>query len=233
MSIELREVTKVYRSGEIRVEALRGISMAVGSGEFVAIIGSSGSGKTTLLDILGCLSKPTSGVYRFDGRDIGGLGEDELAMLRNERIGFVFQMFHLLPRQSALANVEVPLLYAGLPPAERKKRALAALDRVGLSDRTAHTPAQLSGGQQQRVAVARALVNNPDLILADEPTGNLDTDSGREIMDLLSTLHGQGHTVILVTHDPEPAKRAGRTITVRDGRVVEDRAGARPNGGPE
>ena len=183
--IDLENVTKVYRAGEIEVMALRGITIRIQAGEWVAIVGQSGSGKTTLLDILGGLSRPTSGVYRFNGEEIGGLSEDSLAGLRNRRIGFVFQTFHLLPRQTALQNVELPLFYAGLDRTERLRRAREALDAVGLSDRLSHTPAQLSGGQQQRVAVARALVTHPEVILADEPTGNLDSQSGKEILDLL------------------------------------------------
>ena len=222
MLIELEKVTKTYNFGEIKVDAVRGMTLAIHPGEFVAIVGASGSGKTTLLDIIGCLSRPTSGGYRFSGRGVGRLSDGELAHLRNEKIGFVFQIFHLLPRQTALANVELPLFYTGMPRHEQRQRALAALSKVALSDRVHHTPAQLSGGQQQRVAIARALVNNPDLILADEPTGNLDSQSGQEIMDLLSSLHQQGHTVVLVTHDRDLAQQAGRIITLKDGQVVSD-----------
>lgn len=222
MLIELEKVTKVYRSGEVKVEALRGISLSIEAGEFMAVVGASGSGKTTLLDIWGCLSRPTSGSYRFAGQEVSGLDDEELARIRNHSIGFVFQIFHLLPRQTALANVELPLFYAGMRPSERRQQALAALSAVGLPDRIRHTPAQLSGGQQQRVAMARALVNRPDLILADEPTGNLDSQSGKEVLDLLTSLHRQGHTIVLVTHDRELALRAHRIITLRDGRVVSD-----------
>lgn len=222
MLIELEKVTKAYHSGEVKVEALRGISLSIEAGEFMAVVGASGSGKTTLLDIWGCLSRPTSGSYRFAGREVSGLDDEELARIRNHSIGFVFQIFHLLPRQTALANVELPLFYAGMRPSERRQHALAALSAVGLSDRIRHTPAQLSGGQQQRVAMARALVNRPDLILADEPTGNLDSQSGKEVLDLLTALHRQGHTIVLVTHDRELALRAHRIITLRDGRVVSD-----------
>ncbi len=224
MLIELNEVTKVYHSGEIKVEALRGITLSIQPGEFVAVVGASGSGKTTLLDILGCLSMPTAGTYRFSERDVRRLSEGELARLRNEKVGFVFQVFHLLPRQTALANVEIPLFYAGVSHPERQERARMALSRVGLSDRIHHTPAQLSGGQQQRVALARALVNHPELILADEPTGNLDSQSGQEIMELLSSLHQQGHTIVLVTHDRDLARQAERIITVKDGQVVSDQS---------
>ncbi|HEY5648544.1 MAG TPA: ABC transporter ATP-binding protein [Nitrospiria bacterium] len=224
--IRLENITKVYRSGEINVQALGGVSFEVARGEFLAIVGSSGSGKTTLLDILGGLSRPSGGEYRFDGRDIGGFSDEAFAEIRNRRIGFVFQTFHLLARQTALQNVELPLFYAGVGRSERLERAREALDSVGLSDRLGHTPAQLSGGQQQRVAIARALVNRPDLILADEPTGNLDSRSGLEIIQILRNLHGRGHTIIMITHDRELAERSDRIITLRDGRVTGDRAAA-------
>jgi len=227
--IELEEIVKRYRTGPIEVLALRELSLTIGRGELVAIIGPSGSGKTTLLDILGCLSRPTSGRYRLDGSDVSALTEEEAAGIRNRMIGFVFQTFQLLPRHTALQNVALPLLYAGVGREERERRAAETLDGVGLSDRKDHRPNQLSGGQQQRVAIARALVTRPSLILADEPTGNLDSASGREIMHLLTSLHGRGTTVILVTHNQEIADQAPRIIALRDGRMVEDRvhAGAR------
>jgi putative ABC transport system ATP-binding protein len=221
--IQLDSVTKVYRSGEIEVAALREVSFEIRAGEMTAIIGPSGSGKTTLLDILGGLAQPTSGRYFLDGRDISRLPDAELGRIRNRKIGFVFQTFHLLPRYSALVNVELPLIYSGLPRNERLQRAQEALAAVGLSDRMYHTPAQLSGGQQQRVAIARALVNRPPLLLADEPTGNLDTQSGHEILTILKRLNREGHTILLVTHNPELTELARRVIQIRDGRVVEDR----------
>ncbi len=221
--IRLEEVTKVFHSGEIQVRALGGVSLDVSAGEFMAIVGSSGSGKTTMLDILGGLSRPTSGRYLFDEEEIGGLSDETLAGIRNRRIGFIFQTFHLLPRQTALQNVELPMYYAGLSRAERLDRAHEALRVVGLSDRVKHTPSQLSGGQQQRVAIARALVNRPDLILADEPTGNLDSRSGLEIIQILRQLNEKGHTIIIITHDPELAGRSDRIVTLRDGLIIGDR----------
>jgi putative ABC transport system ATP-binding protein len=221
--IELEGIGKRYRSGPIEVQALREVTLTIERGELAAIIGPSGSGKTTLLDILGCLSRPTDGRYRLDGLDVAARPEPELAALRNRSIGFVFQTFHLLPRQTAIDNVALPLLYAGVARAERERRAVEALGRVGLADRTAHRPNQLSGGQQQRVAIARALVTRPPLILADEPTGNLDSASGREIIELLASLHRQGTTVILVTHNQEIAEQAPRVIHLRDGAIVDDR----------
>ncbi len=218
--IKLDNITKIYNSGEVKVAALKGISLEIDGGEFIAIVGPSGSGKTTLLDILGCLSKPTSGHYDLDDTEVSQLTESALAQFRNKKIGFVFQTFHLLPRSTALENVELPLFYSGVKRAERQKLALEALAAVGLSDRVLHRPNQLSGGQQQRVAIARALVNRPSIILADEPTGNLDTVSGQEIMGLLKELHQKGSTIILVTHDRELAAQTDRTISIRDGRVV-------------
>jgi putative ABC transport system ATP-binding protein len=227
--IELDGIVKRYRTGPIEVLALSELTLTIDRGELVAIIGPSGSGKTTLLDILGCLSRPTAGRYHLDGADVSALTEEEAALVRNRMIGFVFQTFQLLPRHTALQNVALPLLYAGVARQERERRAAEALDGVGLSDRKDHRPNQLSGGQQQRVAIARALVTRPSLILADEPTGNLDSASGLEIMRLLTSLHGQGTTVILVTHNQEIADQAPRVIALRDGRMVEDRitAGAR------
>ena len=205
------------------MHALRGVSLDVQPGEFVAIMGASGSGKSTLMNILGCLDQPTTGTLRLAGESVESMSADQLASIRNRRIGFVFQQFNLLPRTSALENIELPMVYADVKPAERHRRARAALERVGLGDRAHHTPAELSGGQQQRVAIARALVNEPQLILADEPTGALDTSTSRDIMRLLAELNAQGMTVILVTHEHDIAAWASRCITFRDGRIVEDR----------
>jgi putative ABC transport system ATP-binding protein len=220
--IRARELTKVYASGDNPVHALRGVSLDIAPGEFIAIMGASGSGKSTLMNILGCLDRPTSGQLWLGGEAIDEMPPDQLAAVRNRCIGFVFQQFNLLPRTSALENVELPLLYAGVGSTERRSRALESLARVGLAERAAHTPAQLSGGQQQRVAIARALVNRPQLILADEPTGALDSQTSEEIMQLLADLNAQGITVVLVTHEPDIALWARRRIVFRDGRVVED-----------
>lgn len=222
MLIQFKEVSKVYQMGEVAVHALHQNSFTIDSGEFVSIVGPSGSGKTTLLDVIGCLSRPTSGCYLFNGEEVQNLSDRDLARIRNKKIGFIFQTFHLLGRNTALANVALPLFYAGLPKEARMARAKEALSQVGLSDRVHHRPNQLSGGQQQRVAVARALVNHPDIILADEPTGNLDSKSGSEIIELLHALHKNGHTLILVTHDKELARRTDRTITIKDGRIVSN-----------
>ena len=219
--IDLRDVRKVYSSGSLSVEALRGITMRIEEGEFVAIMGPSGSGKSTLMHILGCLDIPTSGTINLSGEDISNMSEVELAHVRNQRIGFVFQQFNLLPSMSAWRNVELPLIYANVNKIERKERALAALDRVGLLDRVEHRPGELSGGQQQRVAVARALVTDPALVLADEPTGNLDSASTEEVLGLFSELHRAGRTIILITHEPDVAAVATRVIRVRDGLVSE------------
>ena len=220
--IETQEITKEFPMAEETVHALRGVSLTVEQGEFCSIIGPSGSGKSTLMDILGCLSRPTTGKYYLDEEDVSKLPDKKLAEVRNRKIGFVFQAYHLLARASALKNVELPLIYAGLGKRERRKKAEEALDRVGLSDRMGHRSNQLSGGQKQRVAIARALVTDPSLILADEPTGNLDSKSGEEILEILEELNRQGNTLILVTHDPKVAKRTHRIISIFDGLIDSD-----------
>jgi putative ABC transport system ATP-binding protein len=222
--IDARDLDKAYAMGDQVVHALRGVSVRIEAGEFVAIMGASGSGKSTLMNILGCLDRPSAGTYRLAGEEVQALSADALAAIRNRRIGFVFQQFNLLPRTTALENVELPMVYAGVKPAERHARAQQALARVGLAERAGHTPAALSGGQQQRVAIARALVNAPQLILADEPTGALDSQTSEDIMGLLAQLNAQGITVMLVTHEPDIAAWARRRIVFRDGRIVEDRA---------
>jgi putative ABC transport system ATP-binding protein len=219
--IDLERVTKVYRTGSISVAALRGVSLTIEQGEYVAIIGPSGSGKSTLMHILGCLDVPTSGGYHLAGEDVSHMSETALAEVRNRRIGFVFQQFNLLPSMTAWQNVELPLVYAGVPRSERKERAVGALGRVGLAGRIHHRPGELSGGQQQRVAVARALVTEPDLILADEPTGNLDSGSAAEVLRLMGELHEAGRTLVLITHDTEVASAAGRVVGIRDGLLSE------------
>lgn len=218
--IEVRDLRKTYGSGDTAVHALRGLDLTVEKGEYIAIMGASGSGKSTLLNILGCLDVPSGGRYLLDGIDTGEFDEEQLSLLRNRKIGFVFQSFNLVPRTTALANVELPLVYAGVRRAQRRERALAALDLVGLKDRTHHRPNELSGGQQQRVAIARALVTSPAIVLADEPTGNLDTDSSREVLGILDRLNASGRTVVLITHEDEVAAHAMRTVRVVDGRIA-------------
>lgn len=222
--IVCQDLWKIYRVGDVEVSALRGVSLTIQQGEFIAIVGASGSGKSTLMYILGCLDKPTRGVYRLRGRDVAAASANELADIRNQQIGFVFQSFNLIPRTSALENAQLPLFYRGLPLREQRARAAAALGRVGLAGREDHTPTQLSGGQQQRVAIARALVTEPSIVLADEPTGNLDTESSREIMGILVDLNRQdGMTVIVVTHEADIAAYASRQLVVKDGEIVSDR----------
>ena len=219
--IDLERVTKVYRTGSISVAALRGVSLSIAQGEYVAIIGPSGSGKSTLMHILGCLDTPTAGRYHLAGEDVSRMSETALAEVRNRRIGFVFQQFNLLPSMTAWQNVELPLIYASVGRHERKERAMTALGQVGLAGRVHHRPGELSGGQQQRVAVARALVTEPDLILADEPTGNLDSGSAAEVMRLMGQLHDSGRTLVLITHDSDVASAASRVVGIRDGLLSE------------
>lgn len=224
--IEIRDLEKVYQMGEETVAALAGVSVDIARGEHIAITGASGSGKSTLMNIIGGLDRPTRGIYRFDGVDVSGFNDDDLANFRCRRIGFVFQSFQLLPRLTALQNVELPMVYAGLPPVERRARAAALLERVGLGARTGHRPTQMSGGQQQRVAIARALANSPDLLLADEPTGALDSATGKEVLELFKMLNAEGLTLVLVTHDQKVADQARRRVTFQDGKIISDETGA-------
>lgn len=226
--IEARDLVKTYTMGSTTVHALHGVSLDIAEGEFVAIMGASGSGKSTLMNILGCLDQPTSGQYRLAGEEVDTMAPDQLASIRNRRIGFVFQQFNLLPRTSALENVELPMVYAGVKAEPRRARAMAALQKVGLSERYMHTPSELSGGQQQRVAIARALVNEPQLILADEPTGALDSRTSEDIMKLLCELNAQGMTVVLVTHETDIAHWARRKLVFKDGLMVEDSVNPTP-----
>jgi len=221
--IEIRGLKRYYTMGSEVVRALDGVDLDVEEGEYLAIMGPSGSGKSTLMNLIGCLDTPTAGRYLLAGREVSGMDDAELARVRNREIGFVFQTFNLLPRTSALANVELPLVYARVPRAERRRRAREALERVGLGDRLHHQPNELSGGQRQRVAIARALVNRPSILLADEPTGNLDSHTSAEIMELFAELNRAGHTIVLVTHEPDIAAHARRVVRLLDGRVVEDR----------
>jgi putative ABC transport system ATP-binding protein len=220
--IRMEGVTKTYDSGELAVQALRGIDLRIEEGQMVAIIGPSGSGKSTLMHILGCLDAPTDGRYRLEGRDVSALSGFQLASIRNQKVGFVFQTFNLLPKATLQRNVELPLLYAGLTGSERRERAREALGRVGLLDRAKHRPAELSGGQRQRAAIARAIVNQPSLILADEPTGNLDTKTGLEILEIFDRMHEKGETIVIVTHDPRIAERCERVVSIVDGRIETD-----------
>ncbi len=224
--IELTRITKTYHIGRVDIKVLSDVSLSVKQGELIAIMGPSGSGKSTLMNIIGCLDRPTSGIYRFENREIDAMTDDELAAVRNSKIGFVFQTFNLLPRFSALKNVEVPLIYSGVSSGQRRERAVPLLEKVGLADRMDHRPTERSGGQQQRVAIARALVNNPPLLLADEPTGNLDSRSGNEILNILTGLNSQGVTIIIVTHDQSVAARCRRIIDLKDGQITSDRVNA-------
>ncbi|MGF7140492.1 ABC transporter ATP-binding protein [Roseimarinus sediminis] len=222
MLIEIKNLQKNYVMGEIEVPALKSINLSIRKNEYVAIMGPSGSGKSTLMNILGCLDTPSSGAYLFNQVDVSSLGDDELSAMRNREIGFIFQSFNLLPRMSSLHNVELPLMYAGVPKQERRDRAVSALERVGLAQRMEHKPVELSGGQRQRVAIARALVSNPGILLADEPTGALDSKTGEEIMELFDELHAEGNTIILITHEKEIAEYAHRTIFLKDGLIFSD-----------
>ena len=224
--IRMEGVTKTYDAGELAVQALRGVDLAIEAGQMVAIIGPSGSGKSTLMHILGCLDAPSEGRYRLEGHDVSSLSGFQLAGIRNQKIGFVFQTFNLLAKASLQRNVELPLLYAGLSGSERKERGREALARVGLLDRAKHRPAELSGGQRQRAAIARAIVNQPSLILADEPTGNLDTKTGLEILEIFDGMHAKGETIVIVTHDPRIAERCERVVSIVDGRIEDDRLNA-------
>lgn len=218
--IDLKNITKTYDMGSVQVEVLRGITMHVGEGEFIAIVGPSGSGKSTLMNMIGCLDTPTTGEYYLDGKEISTYNEKQLSKIRNQKIGFIFQKFNLLPKLSALENVELPLIYRGMSQKERRQRSIDALTKVGLSDRMNHKPTELSGGQQQRVAIARALAGDPPVLLADEPTGNLDSKSGSDVMNLIKQLSSEGKTIVLITHDNEIAMEAKKTIIIKDGMLV-------------
>jgi putative ABC transport system ATP-binding protein len=220
--VSLREVSKVYGAGDVAVAALRSVELTVEPGEYVAIMGASGSGKSTMMNIIGCLDEPTSGTYELQGHDVSGLDEDTLALVRSRLIGFIFQSFHLIPRMTAAANVELPLLYGGVGRDERLERVREVLDLVGLSDRASHRPNELSGGQQQRVAVARALTMSPPLLLADEPTGNLDSTASADIMGMFDALHDEGRTIVLITHEDSVAEHAHRVVRVSDGQIISD-----------
>ena len=226
MMIEMRDIRKVYATGRVEVEALKGVDLDVDRGEFVAVVGPSGSGKSTLMNLLGCLDTPTSGLYRLSGETVGGLDRNRLAEIRNRHVGFVFQNFNLLPYATALENVELPLLFGGVPAKQRRERAKAMLEKVDLADRMEHRPTELSGGQMQRVAIARALVNRPTMVLADEPTGNLDSASGQGIVGLFQELNASGQTVVMITHDTAIARIASRVIQIRDGAIVDDQRAA-------
>ncbi|MEX0878938.1 MAG: ABC transporter ATP-binding protein [Thermoanaerobaculia bacterium] len=227
MLIDIRDITKVYEMGEEKVHALSGVSLAVERGEYVAIMGPSGSGKSTLMNLIGCLDTPSSGSYILNGKEVARMTDDELAAIRNQEIGFVFQTFNLLPRTSAIQQVELPLVYGGVSRKERRERAIKSLEAVGLSDRMSHTPNELSGGQRQRVAVARALINDPSILLADEPTGNLDSQTGAEIMALFDELNARGNAIVVVTHEEDIAAHARRIVRLKDGKIRDDQPNAR------
>ena len=224
--ISMSEIRKVYDTGKVKVEALKGVNLEIHKGEMVAIVGPSGSGKSTLMNLIGCLDTPTSGDYQLGGQKVAGVSRDTLAEIRNKRVGFVFQNFNLLPHISALENVEMPMMFGGLRQAQRRSRSKELLDRVGLGDRVDHKPTELSGGQMQRVAIARALAMTPDIVLADEPTGNLDSTSGSDIMSIFTDLWKQGSTLVIITHDPALARRASRVVEIRDGRITSDHPAA-------
>ncbi|PYQ50040.1 MAG: macrolide ABC transporter ATP-binding protein [Acidobacteria bacterium] len=224
--ISMSEIRKVYDTGKVKVEALKGVNLEIHKGEMVAIVGPSGSGKSTLMNLIGCLDTPTSGEYELGGQRVAGVSRDMLAEIRNKRVGFVFQNFNLLPHISALENVEMPMMFGGLRQAQRRSRSKELLDRVGLGDRVDHKPTELSGGQMQRVAIARALAMTPDIVLADEPTGNLDSTSGSDIMSIFTDLWKQGSTLVIITHDPALARRASRVVEIRDGRITSDHPAA-------
>ena len=224
--IHMEEIRKIYDTGKVKVEALKGVDLQIEQGELVAIVGPSGSGKSTLMNLLGCLDTPTTGRYELGGQAVSGVSRDQLAEIRNKRVGFVFQNFNLLPHITALENVELPMLFGGMRPADRRRRATELLERVGLGERVDHKPTELSGGQMQRVAIARSLAMQPDIVLADEPTGNLDSSSGTDIMSIFTDLWKQGRTIVIITHDPALAKRASRVVEIRDGRITGDHAAA-------